>query len=319
MTIRIFGAGMAGLLAANMLRRQRPWVHERQPQLPENHGALLRFRSNAVAEATGQPLRAVRVLKAVKGRGGLRSVSTIRDANLYSLKVTGAVSARSVLDLDPCDRFIAEPDFLPALARDTALAFDRELTGLDLHELKGQTEDCIISTIPMPTLMAIAGWPSPPEFEYRPIWSVTASVREPRLDVYQTIYYPEPEVPYYRASITGNRIIIEFFTDPAPEGNFDVVDEAFSAVLRDFGLPMNVKADLSPPKRQEFGKLLPIDEKARQEFILAMTDEFNVYSVGRFATWRQILLDDVVNDVRVVERMITQRSHYARRLLAAHK
>lgn len=316
MSVRIFGAGMAGLLTATMLRRLSPTVYDAQPSLPDNHGALLRFRSAAVERETGQPFRRVRVLKAVKGRGGLRSVSTIRDANLYSLKVTGAVSPRSVLDLEPADRFIAPDTFLSGLARDARLAFGRELTGLDLHELKGQSENVLISTIPMPALMRIAGWPNVPAFEYRAVWSVVVTITEPSVDVYQTIYYPEPDTPYYRASITGNRLIVEFFADPCADGNFDAVDGALSSVLRDFGLPPNIKAGFNNPKRQEYGKLLPIPERERREFILAMSDEFNVYSVGRFATWRQILLDDVVNDVRVVESMITQRSAYARRLLS---
>lgn len=305
---------MAGLLAANMLRRLSPTIYERQTALPDNHGALLRFRTDAVTDATGIDLQRVRVLKAVKGRGGLRSASTIRDANLYSLKVTGAVEPRSVLDLAACDRYIAPATFLTDLARDCRFVFGRELTGLDLHELKGQTENVLISTIPMPTLMAIAGWPKAPEFEYRPVWSVVMPLLAPRVDVYQTIYYPEEDCPYYRASITGNRLIVEFFADPCVTGNYDFIDECLMKVMADFGLPKTLKAEFSDPKRQEYGKLLPLPEKERREFMLAMTDEFNVYSLGRFATWRQLLLDDIVKDVKVVERLITERSAYARRL-----
>jgi hypothetical protein len=316
MEIRIFGAGMAGLLAAQMLRRYKPVVYEAQPERPDNHGALLRFRSEAVSRETGIPFRRVRVIKAVKSGGRLRPVSTLADANLYSAKVTGEIMPRSVLDLSPCERYIAPPDFLSGLALGANITYGREMVGLDLQELReGSAEGVIISTIPMPALMAIAGWPNPPAMNYRPIWSVTMDVHNPPLDVHQTIYYPEPDTPYYRASITGNRVIVEYATEP------DGADyrQDLAAVRKDFGLPFGgTSITLHAPKRQEYGKLLPVDDRARQEFILAMTDEFRVYSVGRFATWRQILLDDVVNDVRVVESMITQRSHYTRRL-AAHR
>jgi hypothetical protein len=314
MTIRIIGAGMAGLLASQMLRRTRPWVDEAQQELPDNHGALLRFRTDAVARETGQPFRRVRVLKAVKSGGRLRPISTLADANEYSYKVTGAVAPRSILDLETCDRYIAPPDFINIMARDAMLRVGSPLTPANLSTLKGQREVAVISTIPMPVLMKIVGWDgSRAAFSFRPVWSVVVTIGTPAVDIFQTIYYPGLDVPYYRASFTGNQLIIEYTKDPGafkPEAR----DPWLLDVLADFGLDAVVTNLTVSVKKQEYGKLLPMNERERHEFILAMTDEYNIYSVGRFATWRQILLDDVVNDVRVVESMITQRSAYLRRL-----
>jgi hypothetical protein len=39
-----------------------------------------------------------------------------------------------------------------------------------------------------------------------------------------------------------------------------------------------------------------------------------MYSVGRFATWRQLLLDDVVKDIELVGKWISAGSNYARRV-----
>lgn len=310
MTIRIYGAGMAGLLASEMLRRARPVVYEAQSTLPDNHGALLRFRSDAVARETRQPFKRVRVLKAVKSSGRLRPVATIRDANQYAAKVTGSISPRSVLDLAPCDRYIAPDSFVSALARDAILKMGAALSPATLAELKGQKEIVSISTIPMPVLMKIAGWDNP-GFSWRPVWSQTVDLG-PNIDVYQTIYYPDPEDGQYRASFTGSRFIIEWASDPATMAWADV-----SKALSDFGIDAWKPDDLRiyAVKRQEYGKLLPLaNENVRREFIMAMTDEYNMYSVGRFATWRQILLDDVVSDVAHVESMINQRSAYYQRL-----
>ena len=55
---------------------------------------------------------------------------------------------------------------------------------------------------------------------------------------------------------------------------------------------------------------MPIDDKTRKDFIYTLTEKYNIYSVGRFATWRQLLLDDVVNDISVIERLITSNSNY---------
>jgi 2-polyprenyl-6-methoxyphenol hydroxylase-like FAD-dependent oxidoreductase len=38
--MKIYGAGMAGLLAAVALKRFNPVVHETQSSLPNNHNAL---------------------------------------------------------------------------------------------------------------------------------------------------------------------------------------------------------------------------------------------------------------------------------------
>lgn len=310
MTIRIYGAGMAGLLASEMLRRARPVVYEAQPSLPDNHGALLRFRTDAVARETRQPFKRVRVLKAVKSGGRLRPISTIRDANQYSRKVTGSIAPRSVLDLSPCDRYIAPDNFVAMMARDAILKMNTPLTAQSLAELRGQKEIVTISTIPMPVLMKLAGWDNP-GFQWRPVWSQTVDLG-PGIDVYQTIYYPEPDAPQYRASITGSKFIIEWMNDP--RSTFpDII-----GALEDFGINMLERADdpkIYAVKRQEYGKLLPlVNDDVRKEFILAMTDEYNIYSVGRFATWRQILLDDVVHDITHVETMISQRSAYYHRL-----
>lgn len=325
MPVRIYGAGMAGLLAAAMLRRLRPSVHEAQATLPDNHGALLRFRTSAVEQATGLPFRKVRVLKAVHSGGRLRPIATIRDANLYSAKVTGEVQPRSVLDLTPCDRYIAPDTFVSDMARDAVLKMGHSLTRAELEN--NHAEGYVtISTIPMPALMKLMGWDNP-GFRWRPIWSVVVDVQRPLVNVYQTIYYPEPDQPYYRASLTGNKLIIEYLVDPEtlpPHINRSIAPPTIAPVayhqhvgdvMSDFGVPIlaDTAFTVAPPKRQEYGKLMPLDRDARQTFILAMTDQYSCYSVGRFATWRQILLDDVVNDVKLVDTWITQRNAYGRR------
>jgi len=61
---------------------------------------------------------------------------------------------------------------------------------------------------------------------------------------------------------------------------------------------------------QRYSKILPIPEVERKRLILWATDNFNIYSLGRFATWRPgLLMDDVVNDVRVIRRIINNGSY----------
>lgn len=302
---------MAGLLAGHMLRRHLPQIVEAQASLPNNHAALLRFRTEKVSRETGIPFKAVRVRKAIWDARAdrLRTEATLADNNEYSLKVTGEAMDRSVLSMDAADRFIAPGDFISTMSRGMEIAYNTPF-GLNGEFELTSYEDPIISTIPMPVLMKMANWPNRPDFRWRPIWTLTTYITMPMVRLYQTIYYPDASRSYYRASFTGNRLSIEFTVAP-PE----VMCETYIAiVLEHFGL-----RNVSPPlayevKRQEYGKLIPIPEDERKQFILAMSDKYNIWSVGRFATWRQILLDDVVDDIRFVDSFITRRDHYHRRL-----
>lgn len=294
-------------MAAQMLRRHQPFVFEAQTELPDNHGALLRFRSNAVGKAVGQRLIRVDVQKAVMVDGYLREWATLAESNRYSLKVSGEAMARSILNLSGGERYIAPDDFLEALARGVSVTYDARLTEAEVRE---RTPDSppIISTIPMPALAEMVGGSYGIDFKFKSIWSIRTNILAPYVNLYQTIYYPEWQL-CYRASITGRQLIIEFAEEPSAEFTDDMIRET----LRNFGLDKDGMIWETPViKFQKYGKLLPIPELERQRFILAMSDRYNIYSLGRFATWRQILLDDVVHDVEVIEKFIEQRSAFSR-------
>lgn len=302
MSVTIYGAGMAGLLAAHMLRRHEPVVFEAQKSLPNNHDALLRFRSDAVSKATGIPFKKVCVQKGVWFDGQIITNPDLRLNNLYSAKVTGKVMDRSIMSLESADRWIAPPDFIHQLSLGLNIQYFTKLV-----EVK-KCHEPVISTIPMPTMMTLSGWKDIPQFHYHQICTISMEMED--VDVYQTLYFPGKE-DWYRASITGNKLMIE---STGPKFDDDAIEEvALKAVDRYFGIkPRNwwfVRQTL-----QRYGKIVPIDDQVRKQFILAMTDLYNIYSLGRFATWRQLLLDDVVEDVQVVESFINQRTDYARKI-----
>ena len=83
------------------------------------------------------------------------------------------------------------------------------------------------------------------------------------------------------------------------------------ALRDDFGIKTTMLTDIETSE-QEYGKIMPIDEKLRKEFIYQMTTKYNIYSVGRFATWRQLLLDDVVEDIQHIEHFIRNDTDYSR-------
>ena len=324
--LKIYGAGLAGLITAHVLRSHAPRIIERQPTLPNNHAALLRFRSEAVAEATGIDFTRVRVHKAIKHDGAIHTRSNLRLANLYARKVIGYAHPRSVIDLSPVDRWIAPSNFVQLLADSLPDRISFGHAGLSGHILESADRAPIVSTIPMPKLMTMVRWPEPPAFISRSITTITVALGS-AFGLHQTIYYPDAGSIPYRCSITGSTLIIEMITESPDRGALaahlsdvsDLRDPVYKKIIQaaraDFGLG-DYPADYRV-KTTEFGKILPLDrqgDQTRKDFIMAMTDLRQCYSVGRFATWRQILLDDIVNDARHVKRMIEGRHGYAERL-----
>lgn len=290
----IVGAGMSGLIASHYFRHRAPSVLESQEALPNNHGALLRFRSDTVSKTTGIPFRKMRVRKSIVFDGQFADRCNPFLANMYSLKVTNEVAGRSIWNMEEVDRYIAPTNFIGRAANHQTIVYSRIFS----PTMKPSPMP-IISTMPMPAMMKMVKWPRIPEFKYREIISIQATFMEPEVDVAQTIYYPSHDVPYYRASISGNTLIVEFIEDPSDD-YLDLIDN----ICKDFGIDRPVFATCPIVKRHKYGKIVPIDDDLRKDFMYHLTREYNIYSLGRFATWRQILLDDVVNDCAVIERMI---------------
>ncbi len=155
--MKIIGAGLAGLLAANVFQRAK--VFEAGPEDQVNHKAVLRFRTDAVGAACGIEFRKVRVHKGLWVNGSFRSPS-IQLANLYSQKVVGRLADRSVWHLDPVDRFIAPEDLVAQMAERCG---NRIEWGCQVEEV-GNEKEPTISTIPMIVVYMMLRGESPPEF-----------------------------------------------------------------------------------------------------------------------------------------------------------
>jgi hypothetical protein len=304
----IFGAGLAGLLSANMMRSHKPTVYEFQSELPNNHGALLRFRSDKVGTATNTFFKKVKVSKAIKYDGKITTDPNLFLSNLYSQKVTGAISDRSINNLDSAERYIAPWTLISDMAEGCNISYDTKVDRALIEELRDwESTRPIISTLPMPMLMRIMDWGDIPDFPRQKIWTQRAIIDQPDCDIYQTIYYPDPVANHYRTSVIGNVIISEFSTRPDQKAGAHLMER----LMDDFGITPKRLVSMTE-SHQEFGKIRPIDESIRKEFIFQMTSKHNIYSVGRFATWRQLLLDDVVDDLKIVESFVRGKDDYSR-------
>ena len=266
------------------------------------HKAVLRFRSEAVSQLTGIEFKAVTVRKGIWASGKF-SAPSIRLANLYALKVLGEVASdRSIWNIAEATRYIAPETLYEQLVE---AAGPRIRWGEPCDYGGGGP---IISTAPLPMLMSKFGYKIGDEFQRQSIR--VERYRVPKCEAYQTVYFPEHDTPVYRASITGDLLIVES-TTVVPHGSSPML--GFAHVLNAFGIE---HADFVDSGDQKFGKIIPLSAGVRRSLLHRLTTEHGVFSVGRYATWRNILLDDVVQDIAVIRRLL-RASKYEQLLFAS--
>jgi hypothetical protein len=140
-----------------------------------------------------------------------------------------------------------------------------------------------------------------PEFNSIPIYANRIPIKD--CDSYCTIYYPHPEMNTYRASITGNILITE--------GVGQLTQNELYQICESFGIDLqSVMTNHIRNHKHMLGKITPISNRDREEFITDMTIRYNIYSLGRFACWRpKTMLDDVLEDIWHIRRLI-EGGHY---------
>lgn len=297
--VTIFGAGLAGLIAARMLPERNPIVYDRSEAVPHNHKAVLRFRTDRVGVATNIPFEEVTVDKAVVG-----AINHVDAAIKYSLKTTGKLHKRSVMNLDTVQRWVAPDDFIPRLASTTNFVGGVDFQKWSHNLLKDHGP--VISTIPVDVMMDLFKWPDKPDFQRARGWNLRVKLLEDLdCNMHMTIYNVGDD-PWYRATLTSGTLIFEGSGD-APALHPSSAHEEISRWLGVFGLEDRHCEgwELHEAKYQKIVDLDRHDRDSVKRFIMMLSSEHNIHSLGRFATWRpKLLLDDVVNDVRIIEQLI---------------
>lgn len=283
----IAGAGLSGLIAAHAFPNAQVYEINDRGQM---HKALLRFRGQSVSNLTGIEFKKVLVRKGIWS-GGKFVEPNIRLANLYSKKVIGTYMDRSIWNIESVERYIAPPDFYERLV---------EQVGSRLHfNTEASFEPGTISTAPITVAMAATGMEADCTFRRKAIEVDRAVVDGAEL--YQTIYFPDPFLSVYRASMSGEEMIIE--------STRGIEDEDADAIADAFGMGFGDIRSVGK-QTQQFGKIQEIEPSLRKQLLFELTDKYGIYSLGRFATWRQILLDDLIQDIAVIKNLDRANSQY---------
>jgi hypothetical protein len=306
----ICGAGLAGLLAANMLQHYKPILFEKQKTVPNNHSAVLRFRHKIFSDVVGIPFKQVRLIKHV-----VPWRNPVADALAYSEKNTGvARTDRSIAnEADDGTRYIAPPNLIEQLSSRVTVRLGMEVNlangriGGSEPSMHINKDEPVISTMPMPVLMEALQWPKRDKVQFSFAKGIHIHARITNCDAYVGLQFPSPMMPWSRASVTGDGLIIEgtIVLDNAEEANL-----ALRTVASQLGIEQTRIVDVTV-HRQAYAKINPIDDGLRKEFIYWASTTRNVYSLGRFATWRpKLLLDDLVQDVHRISSWVGTPDHY---------
>ncbi len=279
----IIGAGMSGLLCGAL--NTGSVIYEAGPERESDHKALFRCKTNEIGKILGIPFKKVEVHKGLWDNGHIEP--SIRSAHMYSRKVTGKITGRSIINIEPGVRYIPPPDFIDRLKARCKIEYNIKWNFDELHV------GVKISTIPLhfTANMSGIGIDTP---AFQPIYVNKMHIQN--CDSYCTMYYPNQNLTIYRASISGNTLTTEG-TELLDENDLHIISESL-------GLPTIRQIDVHNHK-QNMGKISSIDEKTRQHAISQLTLKYNTYSLGRFATWRpKVMLDDVLEDIFVIRRLI---------------
>lgn len=304
--MKIFGAGLAGLIAGCVFPKAH--LYEKNERGTVTHQALLRFRTDKISEITGIHFKKVNVLKAIWSEGK-EVLPSPRVVAMYSKKVTGKLENRSIMDISTKERYIAPANFHELLVEDME---DRIHFGWTVSNFEYETETPIISTLPLSFNSKMLGYNFETQRSTSSIYVNQFIIED--CDMYSTVYYPDMDTSIYRASITGNVLIIESkekINEPiegAMIGN-KMEDYIKFEVFDSFGL-YNVNAEhVLKNHKQTMGKLTKINDSERRVQIYNMSHNHDVYSLGRFALHKNILLDDVAKDIYVIKSMINDDSY----------
>jgi len=307
----IIGAGLSGCLAGVLMPGARLFEAAADAAHLAEHRAVLRFRTDRIAQALGIPFQKVLVHKSVYD--GTRHSQWVTPAqhNAYARKVVGALVPRSIINLDPAVRWVG-PANLHAQLVELCVArirFGHRLCRVSTESVQFENEVYlaradvpVISTIPLGHLLPRLHpeVPCPEPLRHAAIFTERYGVAG--CGMHQTIYFPNPALSLYRATLTGPDLILESMH---PLGDSER-HYAFTA----FGLKQSEPILRGEARMlQQWGKIVELPAGVRKTLLLNITLTANVYSLGRFACYRNSLLDDVYQDIFRIREMI-KMGHY---------
>jgi hypothetical protein len=302
MKMIIIGAGIAGTMAYNFFREYSPTVFEKEQNRSvfEDHKAIMRIENEAIGYLTGMRLSEFEVENWIWHNGNFYDKCTPLFGCLYSKKVSGEITSRSIENTGLHKRFKVSSDF--------RISEEHLFSGITINSISEWKQigflgssvyhdyDVCISTMPMPKLLDATNTEYDPSlFSYKPIYVMRFKTKI-KSDKNYTVYIPEKDYPIYRISLQEDLIIIES-TGEISNGYVSF----FCKML--FGIGSE-DIELISSTAIPFGKMASSNRDMIKGLLLQLTEKYNIYSLGRYAIWKSIKTDHLLADLKKIRDMI---------------
>jgi hypothetical protein len=289
--IKILGAGLAGLLAYQFFKNEDTVILEKEKK--ENifrHNAILRTKKEEFPRMLGINYEKVELEKNYLFKDSLHITPNIEMKNNYSIKISDKLLKRSINDENNNKNRYIFDIFDINFDKYNVLFNEKIETLADIGDY-----DFCISTLPMPIMSKISKMEIKQSFETKPIFVYFIYLNIDS-ELHQTIYECNEYSPIYRMTLNKKIITIEA-TKEVEEGVLINKMKYFGLLFTDIESIEKVE--------QSNGKIYRIDDNTRKAFILNLTNEYNIYSLGRYAIWKpKLMLDDLLDDLYKIKKMM---------------
>lgn len=309
MKFLIIGGGFAGYLAHKVFSDYNPLVFEASDEayIFKNHKAVLRFKDLKITRFFYTDLELIKVYKQILYKDQLYRSSNIMFNNLYSRKLYGCIGMRSLNTLGLCERIILKDKDKIRIPAES-LYYNHKAISIKPGKITfedsigNKTEqyyDICISTIPLPKMLELCRRVSTLGTYTRsaPIYITRYKLNLPST-VHQTIYVPEFEYRTYRMTIERDNLIIEAHEMQADETEINYL-------IKFFGINPHNLCSNPEEHKMENGKIECLDDLARKKYIMKLTQDFSIYSFGRYGIWKPIRSEDMISDLERLKYLIS--------------
>lgn len=311
--VLIVGGGISGLIMAYELHKRGidySLVEREVNGAPE---AKVHYLHSDLSTRLPIPMRPVDIITNVLWNGAFHRSATIEMMNYFAYTTLGRITQNSMKYIDGGIKkgwVPTEPMNKSILGKihaeqehDAANNFQGQLLQLEGSKARFHNTpvgpfyveyETLISTIPLPILLATMKLNFPGKFRSEPIkMTEIHGLQDFMDDIFQVVYIPQAEFGYARYSILGDRIVAE-----KANGNFEATEGANRIGLRRLMQYFLPGVDLNNAKFEDTvnptGRFIPVQETFRLELMKSLKAK-RIICLGRYAEWTYRRVDNIVN------------------------
>ena len=292
----ILGGGVSGLLMAQRLKRNFPGIDVCIVDKPNAQIHPFHLHRPIDLPSLSELTPAKFKVNIYNGKV-FKTTPTIDDINSYALKTFDRLQITNVNNVEDQVIYpVHKDEFIEAVSKgikvehgdiqSVDLKTKRVATMTDMYEYH-----YLISTIPLNVLLDLAGC------EYENVGFASnpfyvGGVAMEATNMYQMVYNTDSEHHLTRATLLNDRLFLESFAPKPSSRDFDWIWNLYGVEL-----PASFK-QLTP------GRIHPLPNKVRKPLLHWLTEEHDVFTLGRFGAWTFKVTNDVWEDTEFISNLI---------------